>query len=134
MRDKLIELIGSAVCDCYSPSCEDRRLLSCEACYVNGHRIGDVADHLIANGVTVGDANNATTTWRPASEPPKEEGMYLCINEDGNYFEAYYSQIYEEFGIESAIYDHQTLGFLDTEWQGYSVTHWMPLPKAPKGE
>ena len=89
-------------------------------------------DYLIANGVTVGDANNATTTWRPASEPPKEEGMYLCINEDGNYFEAYYSQIYEEFGIDSAIYDPQTLGFLDTEWQGYSVTHWMPLPHPPK--
>jgi|GEM_PF-1520414 len=91
-----------------------------------------VADYLIANGVTVGDANNATTTWRPASEPPKEEGMYLCINEDGIHFEAYYSQIYEEFGIDSAIYDPQTLGFLDTEWQGYSVTHWQPLPQPPK--
>ena len=105
-RDRLIELLNGKSIDTVA-----------DAEYV--------ADHLIANGVTVNE-------WRPASEPPKEEGMYLCINEDGIHFEAYYSEIYEEFGIDSAIYDPQTLGFLDTEWQGYSVTHWMPLPQPPK--
>ena len=127
-RDKLIELLKQIDTD-YGNMC----VICAEDGYKSLPLLEEFfADHLIANGVTVGDANNATTTWRPASEPPKEEGMYLCINEDGNYFEAYYSQIYEEFGIESAIYDPQTLGFLDTEWQGYSVTHWMPLPHPPK--
>lgn len=44
-RDKLIEL------------CKDLETLPCCDTYEGQ------ADHLIANGVTVVDANNATTTW-----------------------------------------------------------------------
>ena len=120
-RDKLIELLKQIDNDFGE---------MCVMCAEDGYKSLPLleeffADHLIASGVIVNE-------WRPASEPPKEEGMYLCINEGGDHFEAYYSQIYEEFGCDSAIYDHHTLGFLDTEWQGYSVSHWMPLPAPPK--
>lgn len=40
--------------------------------YCTVKELTEIACSLIANGVTVGDAKIATTTWRPASEPPKE--------------------------------------------------------------
>lgn len=53
MRDRLIELIASKVCEDYSPSCDEYVPHSCEKCYANSCRIGAIADHLIENGVIV---------------------------------------------------------------------------------
>ena len=53
MRDRLIELIGSKVCEDYSPTCDEWQPHSCEKCFANDCRIGELADHLIANGVIV---------------------------------------------------------------------------------
>ena len=71
------------------------------------------ADHLIANGVTVQE-------WIPASEPPTESGEYLayCGEYDGICV-LYYEVL-------------KTKGRWRTNWK--NVTHWRPLPPAPKGE
>lgn len=77
-----------------------------------------LADYLIANGVTVVDANNATTTWRPASEPPKEEGSYLVYScKSKTVFTARYIPRCERWANRA---------------NGHFITHWMPLPQPPK--
>lgn len=53
MREKLIELLGSKVCDGYSPTCDEWKPHSCEKCFANNCRIGELADYLLQNGVVV---------------------------------------------------------------------------------
>ena len=50
-RERLIELIGSKVCEDYSPNCDEWQPHSCEKCYANDCRIGELADYLLANNV-----------------------------------------------------------------------------------
>ena len=50
-RERLIELIGSKVCEDYSPNCDEWQPHSCEKCYANDCRIGDLADYLLENNV-----------------------------------------------------------------------------------
>lgn len=92
----------------------------------------EVADHLIANGVTVNE-------WRPASEPPKENGEYLVIETNGKHR----WQRVCKFATNLKKIDKFDLT-LDEHagWYGYSseygyyeiddITHWMPLPTPPK--
>ena len=111
-REKLIELIGTTE-------------------YGNGSLIGNnfqkgfikkIADHLIANGVTV-------QKWIPVSEPPEENRYYLCY------------VLTNAIG-EKAVYEQMPLYWEDDVWlyrhNSYrmcrNVTHWMPLPEPPKGE
>ena len=132
-REKLIELIGSTE-------------------YGNGSLIGKnfqkgfiekIADHLIANGVSLetkhatsdktSDKNkrfetdtNVGSKWMPASEPPEDwkgEGGYLT-----NYY------VYtEEYGTDIGNYFKPS-----SSWfcMGIpcKVTHWMPLPEPPREE
>ena len=53
MREKLIELIASKVCDIYAEYCEEWIEHDCVACYSKNCLIAESADHLIANGVTI---------------------------------------------------------------------------------
>lgn len=99
-RDRLIELIQASVNGCAR------------------YWAQVIADYLIANGVTVGDANNATTTWRPVSEPPKEEGSYLVYScKSKTVFTARYRPRCERWANRA---------------NGHFITNWMPLPSAPK--
>lgn len=50
-RERLIELIGSKVCEDYSSNCDEWQPHSCEKCYANDCRIGELADYLLAKGV-----------------------------------------------------------------------------------
>lgn len=50
-RERLIELIGSKVCEAYDSNCDEWQPHSCEKCYANDCSIGDLADYLLANGV-----------------------------------------------------------------------------------
>lgn len=81
-----------------------------------------VADYLLDSGVTVQE-------WISVSEPPKENGYYLC------------------YVLTSAVgdkvkYEQMPLYWEDDIWlyrhNSYrmcrNVTHWMPLPKPPKEE
>ena len=72
-----------------------------------------IADHLIANGVTV-------QAWIPVTERlPEKDGMYLTCNKKKQY----------EFHL------FQTgKRMWQAVWEEDSVTHWMPLPEPPKGD
>ena len=109
MREKLIELI-------------------CSTEYGNGSLIGNnfqkgfiekIADHLIANGVTI-------QKWIPVSErlPEKREDVLLCRkwwNEIQNPQMGWHNDVSGEwFDLSNRVIRN--------------VTHWMPLPEPPKEE
>ena len=94
-----------------------------------------IADHLIANGVTVQE-------WTPVTERlPQEDGSYLVTINSFNGLKYIDVRL---FAKDGEIVDKYELAgqenvwyYYDSEW-GYisidSVTHWMPLPEMPKGE
>ena len=94
VREKLVELLcksGSMKCD--SPTGE------CTNCL-------KLADHLIANGVTVQE-------WISVKDRlPETEDVFLCWSKD----------------LADMMFCY-TSDFMQLE-----VTHWMPLPEPPKGE
>jgi hypothetical protein len=81
-----------------------------------------IADHLIANGVTFATDNNVGDKWIPVSEPPKDHDEYLVMIKDAS--------------RPTTLWYHPKQG----TWHEcgattfFTVTHWMPLPKPPKGE
>ena len=99
MREKLIELIQSAVDGCAT------------------YWAGLIADHLIANGVTV-------QKWISVSERlPEDIYERVLVKVD------FCNILVGNPKIDTDRYD---LGM----WVRYGshVTHWMPLPQPPKGE
>lgn len=100
-REKLIKLIHHCT--------------SCEECHDS-----DIADHLIANGVTV-------QNWRDAkTDPPKEwkgADEYL-IN---------YMVYCPEFGVDVGNYVESAQRWV-VMGLPVPVTHWQPLPEPPKEE
>ena len=135
-REKLIELLNEAeeyeVNTCMFHS-------ECEDC--PGRKYGDncrdclKADHLIANGVTVQE-------WIPVSERlPDVYDSYIVMVK--------YKYAWEtEYNIDTDVatflpYDDPD-AYIDNRWNTYNdwnegqqyihITHWMPLPPAPKGE
>lgn len=52
-KKKIVELIAQKVCDTWSESCDEWLPRDCGKCYANDCHISELADHLIANGVTV---------------------------------------------------------------------------------
>ena len=63
IREKLMGLLESAESAIYWDS-SDKGFIE------------KIADHLIANGVTVQE-------WKPVNEPPKEKGTYLVCTDNG---------------------------------------------------
>lgn len=84
-------------------------------------RIGTIADHLIANGVTI-------QRWIPVAERlPDHFGVFIvAISEPGRM----------RVGKDCADFDPFAKTWLPSMcWdKGYKVTHWMPLPEPAKGE
>jgi hypothetical protein len=117
MREKLIELEREAT-DHASDICIEHR--DCEDC--PGRKYGThcrdylKADYLISNGVTV-------QKWIPVSVPPKEKGRYWCNVKSFAFPGKYYQTVlkWDDGFVEGSIYTDD-------------VTHWMPMPKPPKGE
>ena len=74
--------------------------------------LGDIADYLISNGVTVQE-------WISVKEPPKELGEYLC---------------YLKYEPESSDVIRQNTYYGSGRWMAEPgrLTHWMPLPGLPK--
>lgn len=114
MREKLIELIGTTE-------------------YGNGSLIGKnfqkgfiekIADHLIANGATV-------QRWIPVTERlPEKDGTFLVRWENKSVSDADYEGIYGSFGFWLDFWLDK-----EAEWVAHDgITHYMPLPEAPKGE
>ena len=85
--------------------------------------LGNIADYLIAHGVTVQE-------WISVTERLPEEGDYaLCVLKGFNYggkIQVCKFVPADKFK-DKPYFEHFRNGFP-------SVTHWMPLPQPPKGE
>jgi hypothetical protein len=96
MREKLIELLNSIKVEMEWQTSEA------------------IADHLIANGVTVQE-------WISVKDRlPEKWQNVLVVRTDGAFR-------FDFVGSLDVWYD-------DVNFVGYPVTHWMPLPQPPKGE
>ena len=113
VREKLVELLKTNACP--SPFMCD------PACRYYG--FGDCfpdrfADYLISHGVTVQE-------WISVDERLPEEKVNCIV---------YYKQAYcdndDYWAIGICFYNGEKF---QMDWS-YKVTHWMPLPKPPKGE
>ena len=77
-----------------------------------------IADYLIAHGVTVQE-------WIPVDEMLPEEKVNCIV-----YYKHAYCDNDDYWAIGICFYDGEKFKL---DWS-YKVTHWMPLPKPPKGE
>lgn len=123
-REKLIELIEKARC-CAAEMCHDQGCVGCSHWNDRPHcRNSFIADHLLANGVTLATDKNDGGKWIKADQPPEDwkgEGGYLT-----NYY------VYTpEYGVDIGSYMKTADKWL---CMGIpcNVTHWMPLPEPPK--
>lgn len=116
-RKKLVELLKTNACQ--SPFMCD------QACKYYGH--GDCfpdrfADHLIANGVTVQEWISVKDRLPEPKHEFDARNWYLVALSNG---------VVKELAYE--FHNHSVFGY---GWRktAYPVTHWMELPKPPKGE
>ena len=100
MRKKLIALIHHCT--------------SCEEC-----RDEDIADHLIANGVTFAEDINVPSKWISVKDrlPEKETEVLVRDRVTGEITTAHLNDL-----------NH----FVFRDGRGHGASHWMPLPKYPK--
>ena len=119
-REKLIDILESAE----------------SAVYWNSDDCGfieKIADHLIANGVTV-------QQWIPVSERiPDKKGKYLAL------LEYVKCTMILNFSLDFVVCDEygfptkekkSCFYYYDDDWENIEVpevTHWMPIPEPPKG-
>lgn len=112
VREKLVELITD----------KENDLVRKIAWLSDSCRIKEVANHLIANGVTVQE-------WYSADDPPKEDGTYIVQTETGAVCTARY---YAPMTIPAKSwrpYESKRDGM----WQSNrKVVKWMPMPEPPK--
>ena len=121
-KEKLLDVLSEA----WEKRKEFCAPYECETCpydkYPKNCHMYIMFDHLIASGVVV-------QRWISVSEPPKENGYYLCY-------------VLTSAVGEKVKYEQMPLYWEDDIWlyrhNSYrmcrNVTHWMPLPPAPKGE
>ena len=112
VREKLVELLQSKY-DHY-----------CDQCGVNkdSHYTENLADYLIANGVTI-------QRWIPVTERLPDRMMEcVCRYVFGDDEEYPFYQVLWYFALE------KTPNFQNEGVMRMRVTHWMPLPEPPKEE
>ena len=121
----------------------------CDPAQINGciHRcnhppcamVSDIADALIANGVTVQEWISVNDKMPEMGEHHQSEDVLVCIDyrpdDPGTTEDTYVSIDHVDFncfgqGGFSCERDDPRGG----EPSPYFVTHWMPLPQPPKGE
>ena len=120
-REKLIEFVEDArqkdFVNCHRhPVCKHCAYGDRPSCHA-----ALIADHLIANGVTLVPNTNVGNKWIPVTErlPTCGERVLVSVY-NGAVFEVHLSII------------HRWVRY-DCFWID-GVTHWMPLPKPPEGE
>ena len=115
-REKLIEILADL--DCNAEYCKD-----CEFCTdIDGcvrRQKEIIADRLIANGVTI-------RQWIPVTERLPEADKKVLVFTAGGSFKVARCNFYKN-GTEVNWATNDGLG-------ERAITHWMPLPKPPKGE
>lgn len=106
MREKLIELLNEAPTD-----------------YDGNRNVGVIADHLIANGVTIKDNGLIPTAL---GFYPEKGGDYLCLCcIDGHTEYPFYMVLRYYIVDKNPHFQHESE-------HGLRVTHWMCLPDMPK--
>lgn len=87
--------------------------------------LGDIADHLIANGVTVQE-------WISVNDRLPDQSGEVLVIVSGNP----QKNITLNYAYELAEYDPYDGWIIEMwpEWEDAVVTYWMPLPEMPKGE
>ena len=110
VREKLVELIKDGIRKGLRAKGDDRLDYSFE----------DVADHLIAKGVTVQEWIPVTERLPDRTMPPHDVLVYHDLN-CGMF-------------IDRAWYSHEKNKWRSAVGMNLKVTHWMPLPEPPKGE
>lgn len=133
-RDRLIELIQQA-----DAICSNRK--RCEGCVGFGKGADCVdyhmADHLIAHGVTFKDVPDTNVgEWVSVKDRlPEETQCFLVVLNNEDIDIRVFNSKNEPFQSYSSMLDKFL--FLDDKGEWHTtdrVTHWMPLPQAPKGE
>ena len=90
----------------------------------------DLADYLIANGVTFATDNNVGSKWIPVSERlPADDEIVLIACKIGKMFVGYHKHLFPGCEVWIILTARDS-----TKKITYTVTHWMPLPEPPKGE
>lgn len=111
VREKLVELLQSAPTD-----------------IMENHSVGALADHLIANGVTVQE-------WISVKDrlPDNKEYDWVLaqVVEDNGFM---HIPTVMEYRQSRNDWFEETYGWLSDHNGAFTVTHWMPLPEPPKGE
>ena len=105
-REKLIDLITD----------KENDLIRKIVWFTDAYRIKEVADHLIANGVTFATDNNVGDKWIPLSAQKPDRDDLIIVFFEGMRDTPAAIQIMYGWCI------------------GGSASHWMPLPEPPKGE
>ena len=118
-REKLVELIAQKVCDTWSEDCDEWLPHDCGKCYANDCHISEIADHLIAQDVTVQE-------WISVDDRLPEDGGYVVCIAKRNSFSRFMPMVarIEKNGWANPITEQYISG----------VTHWIPIPHLPKGE
>ena len=124
-REKLIELLREGI----------RADNEKKEAWILGGKVGEkpsvfenMADHLIANGVTV-------KKWIPVTErlPKSIANKVITLSENGYVGFGHY-QNYKGRQIWYNLESDEPFTAWNHDDYSYEVTHWMPLPQPPKGE
>ena len=124
--EEMSEDIARVLCEIYRPNCDEYQPHSCSKCYVNSTPIGCFVEMLYEAGY------RKQSEWISVEERlPDICGMdvlMVAVN------------CYGQTNIVKGFTDYQCpIKFLTNEkqydniWGAWEVTHWMPLPEAPKG-
>lgn len=108
--------------------------------FITYEMAADMADHLLANGVTLTDTN--VGKWIPVTERlPEDRQRILCFRK-GKYgfcaLTAAYSKCLASY-CDIDFHGVKHGGFFDYDsevgyYELHDITHWMPLPEPPKGD
>jgi hypothetical protein len=108
--------------------------------------VAALADHLIANGVTLAEDNNVPSKWIPVTErlPEEHKSIFAKLHGTKNWMPGMFctlsntvlASVEYEDGTRSVKATHTKDGKwnLQNMHRAKEVTHWMPLPEPPKGE
>lgn len=91
-----------------------------------GEACTQIADHLLANGVTV-------QGWIPVTERPPDKEYWEHQKKYGQDQMEVLVMIKGARTATTLYYDDDG-DFIDDTGDAWLVTHWMPLPQPPKGE
>ena len=124
VREKLVELIFDSLCRHVDKSCKLAE---------------NIADDLIANGVTVQEWISVKDRLPEMGEHYQSEDVLVCIDyrpdDPDTTKDSYVSIDHVDFNcFGQGWFSCERDDPRDGEPSPYFVTHWMPLPNPPKGE